>query len=73
MIAPSTDPFRTFLSAYKPKNKYARDFTGDAIEDREMPLIKSRDQLLDYMRGCRACGEAIAGAKTAWKAYEAQQ
>jgi len=50
-------------------SNFCDDFMYDALNDSTFPIIKSFDQLLDYMRKCNACREALEGGADAWRDY----
>lgn len=69
--------FRQFMRARQKDGNHTNfggDFIDDALADRELPNVKSWDQLYDFMTSFNrhnhgACREAIEGALDVWTDY----
>jgi len=61
--------FRDWLRTARVTRDPAGDFIGDAREDPTFPDARTKAEVLRYLRDCRACDGALAGARVAWRRY----
>jgi hypothetical protein len=53
-------------------SQFGLDYMTDELNDdggKNMPTIKSFDDLYDHMKSCGACSEAIEGALDTWRDF----
>ena len=63
--------FKQYLRKRRETHDSAGDFVKDALQDRRLPLVKSWEQLEEYLYEDRfACIEAVEGAKVVWTEYK---
>jgi hypothetical protein len=65
--------FRSYVMNYKPRNKIAGDFVGDAKGDHDFPNVSTWTELRDYLWSCNACDGAMEAARIVWHSWRSYQ